>query len=294
MARQKIMLCYPFEEKRLKKWIPPYLVQPKLDGERCRSEYDPSANCRILLSSEQNSFNLAVPHIVRAITKQVPKHFETDGELYIHNSSFEEIHSICSRKTNLHPDYSSIEYHIFDLVTPDPQYARVKQLHNIELKPPLFLVPSYIASNLEEIMKIYDNLTDSGYEGVVIRHIDNMYVFKRSTFVMKFKPKKSDDYTIVGYKEELSIEGKPKNRLGSLICSGNDGSIFSVGSGLTDEDRVSLWDSRDSLVGKVCHVKYQHITPGRGVPRFPVFIEVKEPFIHPLLKEGNYEEENVW
>ena len=38
--RTGIMLCYPFEEKRLNKWNPPYIIQPKLDGERCRAVYD--------------------------------------------------------------------------------------------------------------------------------------------------------------------------------------------------------------------------------------------------------------
>jgi len=33
--RAGVQLCYPFEEKRLAKWEPPYIVQPKLDGERC-------------------------------------------------------------------------------------------------------------------------------------------------------------------------------------------------------------------------------------------------------------------
>ena len=32
-----IMKCYPFEEKRLAEWNPPYICQPKYDGVRCRA-----------------------------------------------------------------------------------------------------------------------------------------------------------------------------------------------------------------------------------------------------------------
>ena len=50
-ARRKgIMLCAPLEEKRLLRWTPPYLVQPKLNGERCRAIHTPEGY--ILVSSE--------------------------------------------------------------------------------------------------------------------------------------------------------------------------------------------------------------------------------------------------
>jgi hypothetical protein len=92
--------------------------------------------------------------------------------------------------------------------------------------------------------------------------------------MMKLKPKKEDIYKIVGYKEEVSISNTPKNRLGSLICVGSDGTEFSVGSGLSDEERLNLWNIRDNLKGMYVRIAYQHITPGRKVPRFPIYMEV--------------------
>ena len=97
--RQGIQLCYPFEEKRLEKWEPPYLVQPKLDGERCRAECwvetrDDSKLDWFLKSSEQNIFN-SVPHINKAIKDQrILRNMELDGELYLHGMNFSDIHSI--------------------------------------------------------------------------------------------------------------------------------------------------------------------------------------------------------
>jgi hypothetical protein len=54
--RTGIMLCYPFEEKRLNKWGNKFLLQPKLDGDRCRAIFDEYGKVK-LLSSEENEFN---------------------------------------------------------------------------------------------------------------------------------------------------------------------------------------------------------------------------------------------
>ena len=49
------MKAYPFEEKRLAKWRPPFIVQPKYDGVRCRAvpiQQPGFGTGYILLSSE--------------------------------------------------------------------------------------------------------------------------------------------------------------------------------------------------------------------------------------------------
>ena len=300
MPRSGIMLCYPFEEKRLEKWKPPYLIQPKLDGERCRAlmaehpEYILGKST--LLSSEENLFNFAVPHIEEAYTKLCRSEGiarELDGELYSHElyleGGFDLIQSIVSRTVNIHPRFEEMEYWIFDYVSDEPQYKRWQTLDKMKhyLKPPLRIIPTYGASCLEDVMQMYDYILSQGYEGIIVRHIDAPYRRKRSTYMMKFKPKKDDYYRIVGYKEEVDKNGKPKGRLGSLVCQGDDTTSFSVGSGLTGDLRESLWRNKETLIGDLCHVQYQNITSGKGVPRFPIFVEIveSEPEIeNPLLE----------
>lgn len=278
--REGIMLCYPFEERRLAKWKPPYIIQPKLDGDRCRAIINEESNA-ILLSSEQHIFN-SVPHIYAALKHLGFCNIELDGELYIHGAPHNEIHSIVSRTENLHPDYKLVEFHVFDIVNLHlPQVERTRRL--IDLVPssrrnfsPIQIVPSRIVSTLDEIMKVQEEYANLGYEGFVIRDSDARYVRKRSTQMMKFKPRKEDLYEIVGTQEEISILGVPKNALGAIICRGNDGTIFNVGSGsmLTREARETLWQERETLVGKWARVKYQHLTHAAGVPRFPVVVEI--------------------
>jgi DNA ligase-1 len=284
--RAGILLCYPFEEKRLAKWAPPYIVQPKLDGERCRAVYDIDLGWQ-LVSSELNVFN-SVPHINQALElSNIPHDIELDGELYVHGMSFEGVHSIVSRTVNLHEAYKQMQFHIFDTVDLTlPQWERFKVLMALpKLRPGLRIVPMHTAENLDGIMKAYDEILELGYEGIIIRHIDAPYIRRRSTFVMKFKPKKEDYYEVIGWKQMVDKNGHPKEMLGALICKGDDGTEFSVGSGMNDAFRIENWPDPEHLIGMVAKVQYQHITSGKNVPRFPVFVEVLEgdKFVNPLL-----------
>uniref|UniRef100_A0A6M3K8L4 Polydeoxyribonucleotide synthase [ATP] n=1 Tax=viral metagenome TaxID=1070528 RepID=A0A6M3K8L4_9ZZZZ len=278
MSRTGIMLAYPFEEKRLLKWQPPYIVQPKLDGVRMRSVPidTPNGKSIMLLSSEENVL-FCVPHIRQALLNFPPAlELELDGELYCHSMSFEQISSIAGRTVNIHPDHELLKYYIFDYVSEADQLTRTLQLTTLPIELPLVRVPHFVAQNLDDVMRAYDTILQLGYEGIIVRHIAPPYMRKRSTYMMKFKPKKDDWYRVIDSVEEVSKDGVPKGSLGSLACVSNDGcgEVFFVGSGLTAEQRATLWKIRDTLPGKQCHVQYQHTTTGKGVPRFPVFMEV--------------------
>ena len=275
---KNIMKCYPFEEKRLLKWEPPFICQPKFDGIRCRAV--PLDNGEyILLSSEENIL-YSVPHINKELANSTLPRWEYDGELYCHGMSFEQITSITSRTVNLHYQHEMIKLHVFDKVDESqPQHSRLSDLigQKYEFKKLKYLEfsPFWIVDNLEEVMKVYDKLISMDYEGIIVRHCEAPYVRKRSTFVMKFKPKKEDEYVICGYEEEQTVAGVPKGTLGALVLlSGNGEDTFKVGTGFTDEQRDLLWQSRERLCGKTCKIAYQHLTSGKKVPRFPVFVNI--------------------
>ncbi len=275
-----IMKCYPFEEKRLAKWSPPYIVQPKYDGDRCRAVLTQTGHY-ILLSSEENII-FSVPHINEALNVS-DLDIELDGELYSHQlhaeGGQELIHSIISRTVNIHPRHEEMQFHIFDMVNSENQMLRLLSLNrmkDMELDHSLKIAFYYICQSLEDVMRAYDNILNGGYEGMIVRNIHAPYEKKRSIWVMKFKPKQEDIYEITGWEEEHTISGEPKGRLGAIGFKSQDGDFGSVGSGLTNSDRHILWSQRDVLVGKKVKVQYQHLTSGKKVPRFPVFMEVIE------------------
>lgn len=270
---KNIMKAYPFEEKRLNKWKPPYIVQPKYDGVRCRAIPLPTGGY-MLLSSEENVI-WSVPHINLALENADLAGHELDGELYCHGMTFEQVVSITSRTKNIHLDHEKMQFHIFDYVSEEPQTQRVVKLAEADVwESPLIVSPYWLCNSLTEIMEVYNELITLGYEGIIVRHFLAPYVKKRSIYVMKWKPKQEDVYAIIGYEEEISIDGTPKGRLGSILCASGDGNTFSVGSGFTDSDRDGLWKIRETLSSFSLRAQYQHITSGRKVPRFPVFIEV--------------------
>jgi len=278
MARTGIMLAVPFEEKRLFKWPKPWFIQPKLDGNRCRAFISKDGGV-VLLSSEGNIIE-SVPHIVQALERSHLRDIELDGELYIHGKPHQYIHSIVGRTVNIHPEHEEVELHIFDLIDPkipwEIQVDRAAKLLKIEdhLQHPLVLVDTYLTNDLEDIMRRLETFQKDGYEGFILRHHTGLYYRKRSTSMMKFKPRKSDFYLIVGFKEEMSKDGVLKGTLGALKCVSQTGEEwFYVGTGFTADQRRELWESRELLIGNHVRIKYQHTTP-RGVPRFPVFTNI--------------------
>jgi DNA ligase 1 len=273
-----IMKAYPFSEDRLAKWQPPYIIQPKFDGVRCRAiplETGPKGNEYLLLSSEENII-YSVPHINEAFSK-LGLRADLDGELYCHGMSFEQIISITSRTVNLHNDSQHIQFHLFDIICNESQMKRQLLIEALRgIHPLIQVAPFWLCESLDDVMRAYDQLINIGYEGIIVRHKNNLYERKRSTLVMKFKPKKEDEYEIVGAQEEYDKDGEPKGTLGALICKSGDGNLFNVGTGFAEMQRAVLWDLKDTLNGRVAKVKYQHLTDGKKVPRFPVFVEISK------------------
>lgn len=263
----------------MQKWGIEYVyAQPKLDGDRCRviiKDGEPT-----LLSSEENIIK-SVPHIEYELRTMCLPDMELDGELYIHGESHQHIHSIVSRTENLHPDFEAMQLHVFDIVSGAKQNLRLEEVKTIfstyradpgPIKRVRTKIISATESSVVEQMQAYYK---EGYEGIILRHPTNLYVRRRSIGIMKFKPRKTDSYLIVGYEQEISIEGIPKQALGALWLQSDSGQRFKVGSGsfLTRENREELWTVRETLSGQIAEVAYQHLTD-RRVPRFPVLMNV--------------------
>lgn len=268
MPRQGIMLCYPFSSRRFERWGNKGLLQPKYNGERMRAIFNSEGKVT-LLSSEMNIIT-SLPHIVNKLQGLHFKNIELDGEAYTHYMDKDLIHSILSRRVNLHPEYESLHYVVFDLVSQLPQEQRLTALKQLsyEFPPEITIVPTQEVNSLDEVEHCIDHIYNDGYEGIVLKQIGSYYTRKRSNAWQKFKPRYADVYLIRGAKQEIDIKGKAKNALGAFICQGDDDTVFRVGSGplLTRSAREFLWQIRDSLPGKYLLIKYERLTEGKGVP----------------------------
>ena len=282
--RSGIQLAMPFEERRIlnngrfqTRWTPPYIVQPKLNGERCRMLVE-DGRCLLLSSSED--IIPAVPHINQA-GLALPNG-EYDGELYVHGMSWAEIHSIVSRETNIHPNNGKMELHLFDEVNNAPQWYRLQCLNAklLTLKDgPIKRVPLNIAGNLSDLYQLYDKYIELGYEGFIVREMNSLYERKRIGGMMKFKPKKTDHYEIVGIYEAISEDGKPLGMIGGFNCKDSEGTPFSVGAGkLSHIARRNSWIEYEifpeNYIGRYLEIEYQTMSDKNRVPLFSRAVRV--------------------
>jgi len=252
------------------------LVQPKLNGERCRVEWFHGEP--VLLSSYGNEFDL--PAIKESLKRELPLHY--DGELYVHGWSRERIHSTCSasRKTK-HEDCSLMEFHIFDHQGSAEQANRIQELWQLSYRFPsnlkfveALVIPfSYWLTQCQIFMS-------NGYEGIIIRNPSAPYQKKRTTDLLKFKPTEQDEYTILGVEEAIDKNGCLKSMVGSFLVSGDDGTVFSVGAGkLSHDKRRHYWFIQETLKGKTLIVKHELLKTEKQIPIAAVAVEVKDVLV---------------
>src|SRR6056300_1824528 len=118
---------------------------------------------------------------------------------------------------------------------------------------------------------------DGGYEGVMIKDVDAPYECKRTHAWLKAKPFIEVTLEVKDVEEGT---GRNEGRLGALVCSGeDDGRMVQVncGSGFSDSDRDSFWNSRSDLIGQLVEVRADAITKNQDgtyslrFPRFKTF-----------------------
>ena len=118
---------------------------------------------------------------------------------------------------------------------------------------------------------------DGGYEGVMIKDIDAPYECKRTHAWLKAKPFIEVTLEVVDVEEGT---GRNEGRLGALVCRGeDDGRMVEVncGSGFSDSDRDTFWNSRDTLIKQLVEVRADAITQNQDgtyslrFPRFKTF-----------------------
>lgn len=268
MERKNIMLAYMFSEKKFNKMRKPVILQPKIEGDRCRNE---SHHDKIFSSGDK--ILISVPHILQELKHQHEfwKGIELDGELYKHGMRHRDIRSIVSRTKNIHPNYKLIEYHVFDVIDEHiPQDVRLQILDDVfKLNSFTFIkkVPNHEVTTLNEVQKWYDYYTNNGYEGIILRDRDAKYVRRKVNTLLKLKPRMSETFLIVGFEEELDIHKNRKNTLGALWLEDNEGKRFKVGTGITKFMRKLMWENKNKLLRTPCKIRFQNYTKIRGIPK---------------------------
>lgn len=129
----------------------------------------------------------------------------------------------------------------------------------------------YRGSDTSEITRILEEEVSNGEEGIMINICDAPYEFKRTNNLLKVKKMQTMDLEIIGFEEG---EGRLANTLGAILVRYKNGNTVKVGSGFSDDLRVTIWSNRAAYVGTICEIQYFEETTnadGGESLRFPIF-----------------------
>lgn len=253
-----------------------YVLTEKLDGNRCIASYESD---RWIFRSR----NGKIMH-VNFDMGDLPKEFVYDGEVMsrqqtnasirltsnlncgaafkVYNNEFSETSGLINR----HSLDKDLVYNIFDIMLDDiPYIDRRLELNRMaesyDLSSDVRIVPALATSNITTLDSVASDflhrVCNMGGEGIMINLASASYNHKRTDQLLKFKQVQSMDMEVIDVQEG---NGKYAGLIGAIWCSckTDDGKIItvSVGSGLSDEQRMS-WAVRPSdIIGKIVEIQY--------------------------------------
>lgn len=253
----------------------PCLVQPKLDG--WRSIYiDGSLFTRGGLRTANRNLERYFNRL------EVVENYILDGELYLHGTSFQSLSKILSAEDAIIPN--RLKYVVFDCIPKKdwdnkqcniPYNERLKLLRQIlndkvaDYKKVIDIASDEVESPIE-VKELYSKYLKKGYEGVMLRHKEGLYQWKRTTLksgeIAKLKPFKSIDLKI---KSIYDGEGEFQGIAGGVTVEYNNLEV-KVGSGFSIKTREDLKNNPQNYIGKVIEVKYLEETEDKSL-RHPIF-----------------------
>ncbi len=239
-----------------------WLVSEKLDG--VRALWDGQ---RMVFRSGRA---LALPSAIR---ERLPKE-PLDGELWLGRGRFEHISALLrSERVAAADAWHGVQYHVFELPSGGGRFAdraaRLQQIAAASTWPGLVAAAQQPVADAAALKHRLDAVVAAGGEGLMLHRADAPIANGRSPWLCKFKPLQDAEAVVIGHRPG---RGKHEGRLGALQVRGDDGQVFSLGTGFTDAQRAA-----PPAVGT--RVTYSHQgSTGQGVPRFARFVREAPEF----------------
>ena len=133
----------------------------------------------------------------------------------------------------------------------------------------------YCGSDTSKITELLEEEVSNGEEGIKINICDAPYEFKRTNGLLKAKKMQTMDLEIIGFEEG---EGRLAGKLGAVLVRYKNGNVVRVGSGFSDDLRVTIWANQSDYLGKIVEISYFEETTnasGGTSLRFPIFKDVR-------------------
>ena len=273
-------------------------IEVKLDGVRVITIV--RADGRVDMFSRNGKELVNFPHIVEQISNVVKTHGSSnnmdvvlDGEIM--SSSFQDLMTQVHRKSDVKANDAILN--LFDVIPladfeqgfwnkrQEDRSAMIYYWHKTykDMLPNVAVVGHELVDldtteGQVRYKEINAKAIAGGYEGIMLKDPEAPYECKRSVAWLKLKPFIEVSLSIVEVEEGT---GKNIGRLGAFVCEGeDDGKLIrvNVGSGFSDDNRITYWAGRDNLIGNIVEVRADAVTQnqdGTYSLRFPRFLRFR-------------------
>jgi DNA ligase 1 len=236
-----------------------YLVSEKFDGVRAWWDGEQLRTRSGNVIAAPDWFLQAFPHDVAL-----------DGELWIGRGTFDRISALVRSAVPNDEDWKPVRFMVFDLpasVAPVEDRLQVLTALIAAINSPFIqLVKQHELASPAELQQLLQSVTASGGEGLILKRKGSLYQARRSSDWMKLKVREDAEAIVIGY---TPGKGKYQGMTGALQVRSEDGRVFRIGSGLTDEMR-----RHPPAQGTRITYSFNGQT-ARGLPRFARFVRVR-------------------
>lgn len=271
------------------------LVEVKLDGVRVITIVHPDGRVDQFSRNGKELVNFAhVKAEFHAIANKLPEAMVFDGEIM--SDSFQDLMRQVHRKSNVRANDAVL--HLFDcLPLADFEQGR-SDATQLERSHALQAFYQQHEAALPSVRVLGQELVDldtpagqaryreinreaiaGGYEGLLIKEPTAPYECKRSVAWLKLKPVTTVDLKVIALEEGT---GKNIGILGALVCEGIDQGKrikVNVGSGLTDRQRIDIWNNKELIIGQTVEILADAVTKSQESEiyslRFPRFFRFR-------------------
>ena len=234
-----------------------YYVSEKLDG--VRAYWDG----KVLSSRNGNVFAAPTWFIEKFPATPL------DGELWSGRGRFDKISGMV-RRTEPHQGWQEIVYMVFDMPQATGDFSQrlrtMKQTVKKAATPYLQVVEQIEINGKQLLMQHLQKIAAAGGEGLMLRRKASLYRGGRSDDLLKLKTFEDAEAVVISYNPG---KGKFLGMMGSLNMQMPTGQTFRLGTGFTNEQRLT-----PPPLGATITYKFNGLTTN-GIPRFPVFLRIR-------------------
>jgi len=196
--------------------------------------------------------------------------FNLDGELWSKRGDFEFIQStVLDKKPG--NTWKKITYNIFEV--PDEKGNFPSRLNKARVwfeahkNNYIRFIPQIMVKDKSDLDRFLNEVQKKGGEGVIVKDPDMPYHTGRSAHVLKVKNFWDMEGVVIGLNKG---KGKYKNSMGSLTLKLENGIVFKLGTGFTDQIRKN-----PPQIGTIITFKYYGFTKNR-IPKFASFLRERQ------------------